>query len=113
MERNHTRLDQLFEFYREDPNDAFTLYAIATEYLKIDPFKAMEYYQKLLQDHENYTGTYYHAGKLHESFGEKEKAEQIYKKGMLISQREGNRHAYSELQQAYNRLMGLDYEDDE
>lgn len=113
MEKNRTRLDQLFEFYREDPNDAFTLYAIATEYLKFDPKKAMEYYQKLLQDHENYVGTYYHAGKLHETLEEKEQAEQVYKKGMQISQQQGNRHAFSELQQAYNSLLGLDYEEDD
>ncbi len=113
MERNRTRLDQLFEFYREDPNDAFTLYAIATEYLKTDPQKAMEYYQKLLQEHENYVGTYYHTGKLHEVFGEKEQAIRVYQKGMQISRQEGNNHAFSELQQAYNQVMGLDDEDED
>ena len=113
MESNRTRLDQLFEFYKEDPNDAFTIYAIATEYLRIDPKKAMEYYQKLLKEHESYVGTYYHTGKLHEVFGEKDQAEQVYKKGMVISRQEGNMHAFSELQQAYNKLMGLDYGDDE
>ncbi len=73
----------------------------------------MDYYQKLLTEHENYVGTYYHTGKLHEVFKEKELAGQVYKKGMQISRQEGNMHAFSELQQAYNKLMGLDYEDDE
>ncbi len=112
MESNHTRLDQLFEFYREDPHDAFTIYAIATEYLKIDPKKAMEYYQVLLKNHPDYVATYYHTGKLYEVFGEKDQAAQIYQKGMLISRQQGSRHAFSELQQAYNQLMGLDEEDD-
>lgn len=109
---NPSRLDQLFEFYKEDPNDSFTIYAIATEYLKIDIEKSRYYYDLLLADHENYVGTYYHAGKLYEQIGKKDQAEQIYKKGMRISQQEGNQHAFAELQQVYNKLMGLDYEDD-
>lgn len=113
MEKNRTRLDQLFEFYQQDPHDAFTIYAIATEYLKIDPPKAMEYYQKLLAEHEDYVGTYYHAGKLHEAFGETGQAEKVYKKGMQISRQAGNMHAFSELQQVYNKLMGLDYNDED
>jgi Tfp pilus assembly protein PilF len=113
MEKNRTRLDQLFEFYQEDPHDAFTIYAIATEYLKIDPAKAMVYYQKLLTEHEDYVGTYYHAAKLHEVLGEKDLAEKVYKKGMQISRQAGNLHTFSELQQAYNKLMGLDYEDED
>ena len=109
---NPTRLEQLLEFYKEDPSDPFTIYAIATEYLKIDTEKSRQYYDLLLTDHENYVGTYYHAGKLYEQLGQKDKAEQIYKKGMQISRQEGNMHAFAELQQIYNKLMGLDYEDD-
>ncbi len=109
---NASRLEQLFEFYKEDPSDPFTIYAIATEYLKIDIQKSKEYYEILLAGHENYVGTYYHAGKLYEQLGEKDKAEQVYKKGMQISRQEGQMHAFSELQQAYNKFMGLDYEDE-
>ena len=109
---NPSRLDQLFDFYKEDPNDPFTIYAIATEYLKIDIEKSRYYYELLLANHENYVGTYYHAGKLYEQIGEKDQAEKIYKKGMQISRQEGNQHAFAELQQVYNKLMGLDYEDD-
>jgi hypothetical protein len=31
---------------------------------------------------------------------------------MLVSRQEGNMHAFAELQQAYNKFMGLDYEDE-
>ncbi|WP_240676225.1 tetratricopeptide repeat protein [Botryobacter ruber] len=96
----------------DDPNDAFTLYAIATEYRNFDQQKAKEYYDKLLAEHENYVGTYYHAASLYNELGQQDEAERIYKKGMQISRQEGNMHAFSELQQAYNKLMGLDYEDD-
>jgi hypothetical protein len=31
---------------------------------------------------------------------------------MQVSRQLGQLHAFSELQQAYNKMMGLDYEDD-
>ncbi|MDB5261078.1 MAG: tetratricopeptide repeat protein [Adhaeribacter sp.] len=107
-----TRLDQLLAFYKEDPTDAFTIYALATEYLNIDTQKSKEYYDLLLAEHPDYVGTYYHAAKLYGALGQKDEAEKIYKKGMQVSRQAGNMHAFSELQQAYNKFMGLDYEDD-
>jgi Tfp pilus assembly protein PilF len=109
---NESRLEQLFKFLKDDPNDPFTLYAIATEYRQTDKEKALSYYERLLAEHENYVGTYYHAAKLYEELGQNDVAEQTYKKGMQVSRKEGNLHAFSELQQAYNKMMGLDYEDD-
>ncbi|RZK28249.1 MAG: tetratricopeptide repeat protein, partial [Hymenobacter sp.] len=32
-----SRLQQLLAFYQDDPNDAFTIYALATEYRADDP----------------------------------------------------------------------------
>lgn len=109
---SQNRLEQLFNFYQEDPNDPFTIYAIATELRSSDPQKAMEFYEKLLSEHERYVGTYYHAASLYIELGQPEKAEQTYKKGMLISRQEGNMHAFAELQQAYNKFAGLDYDDE-
>jgi uncharacterized protein HemY len=109
---NPSRLDQLLEFYKEDPSDPFTIYALATEYLKLDVQKAKNYYEILLTQHPAYVGTYYHAAKLYDQLGQKDEAEQVYKKGLQVSRQEGNMHAFSELQQAYNKFKGLDYEDD-
>jgi tetratricopeptide (TPR) repeat protein len=112
METNPSRLDQLLAFYAEDPQDPFTIYAIATEYRSSDPQKARSFYEILLQNHETYVGTYYHAAKLYDELGQKDDAERVYKKGLRISREEGNLHAFSELQQAYNTFKGMDYEDD-
>ena len=106
------RISQLHKFLDEDPNDPFTIYALAMEYRPTDKERALVYYTQLLTEHERYVGTYYHAAKLYEELEQNDEAERIYKKGMLISRQEGNLHAFSELQQAYNKLMGLDYEDD-
>ncbi|GAC1367602.1 MAG: hypothetical protein NVS3B25_09020 [Hymenobacter sp.] len=107
-----TRLQQLLAFYEVDPADAFTIYALATEYRTHEPERAWTYYQKLLAEHADYVGTYYHAGKLLEQFGKKDEAEAVYRKGLVVARQAGQQHAASELRQALNQCLGLDYEDD-
>lgn len=99
-----SRLDQLFEFQKEEPNDPFILYAIATEYQKSDPLKAMEFFQRLLTEHESYTGTYYQAAKLCEILARKEEAKEIYMKGIEICKKAGKTKAVAELTSALNML---------
>ena len=107
------RLQQLQNFLKEEPNDPFLLYAMATEYLKMEDLpQALAFYLKTIEADENYVGTYYHLGKLYEKLTNPTAAEQAYKKGMSISRSLQQNHAFSELQQAYNKLMGLDYEDE-
>ncbi|QIX63001.1 tetratricopeptide repeat protein [Hymenobacter sp. BT18] len=112
METPPTRLQQLLAFYHDDPNDAFTIYALATEYRSSDPAKAWEFYHKLLTEHPEYVGTYYHAGKLLEQLGQPAEAEQVYRTGLTVARRAGQLHAASEIQGVLNSLLGLDYEDD-
>ncbi|QHT65629.1 tetratricopeptide repeat protein [Rhodocytophaga rosea] len=99
---NQSRLEQLFEFLKEDPDDPFNWYALATEYLKKDPKEALKYYEKLLTDYENYVPTYYHAAKVYAALGEHEQAEHTFRKGIQVSLQQGNRKAQQELQNAYN-----------
>ena len=112
METN-SRLNQLLAFYKEDPTDAFTIYALATEYLKLDLNESRKYYELLLTEHRHYVGTYYHAAKLYIELGLPDKADDTYQKGMKIARQEGQMHSFSELQQAYNKFKGLDYEDED
>ena len=109
----NTRLAKLLEFLENDPNDSFILYALATEYNSLnDKEKAFSYYLRLINEHPNYVGTYYHLGKLYEKEGEKDKAIEIYQKGIATARAKRDMHALSELQGAYNSAAGLDYEDD-
>jgi tetratricopeptide (TPR) repeat protein len=108
-----TRLNKLLAFLSTEPNDPFILYALATEYNSLnDTEQAFYYYLKLVEEHPSYIGTYYHLGKLYQKQGETDKAVAIYQLGMQRSREKGDRHAFSELQGAYNMAAGLDYEDD-
>jgi len=73
METN--RLEKLLEFIKNEPNDEFLKYALATEYLRLnDADKALYYYEDLVTNHPQYSGTYYHLGKLYEALNRKEDA---------------------------------------
>jgi exonuclease VII small subunit len=50
-------------------------------------------------------GSYYHLAKLLERQGEQESAIATYERGMEVAKRLGDRHAYGELQAAYEDLI--------
>ncbi|MEY3679244.1 MAG: hypothetical protein RI924_1385 [Bacteroidota bacterium] len=107
------RLEKLLDFLRNEPNDPFLKYALATEYLMLnDHIKALIYFEDLVQNHPDYVGTYYHLGKLYETLQRKEDAILTYQSGMEFAKKANDRHAFSELQGVYHTIMGLDYEDD-
>jgi len=109
----NTRLNKLLAFLTTSPDDPFILYALATEYNTLnDTEQAFYYYLKLVDEHPSYVGTYYHLGKLYQKEQQQEKAIAIYQLGMQRAREKGDRHAFSELQGAYNMAAGLDYEDD-
>lgn len=110
---NGNRLQKLLEFYEKDPSDPFLKYALATEYLNLNEAEtALIYFEDLVRNHPEYTGTYYHLGKLYESLGRKDEALQTWQKGMEITRKAGDAHAYAELQSVYLSASGTDYEDD-
>jgi len=109
----NTRLNKLLTFLAASPDDPFILYALATEYNSLnDTDEAFRYYLKLVAEHPDYVGTYYHLAKLYLKDGQMERAIEIYQTGMQRARAKGDGHAFSELQRAYNAAAGLDYEDD-
>lgn len=102
---NSSRLEQLEVFLKNEPNDPFILYAIATEYRNHDPEKAREYYDVLLTHHPEYLATYYHAALLFIELNEIALAEETFKKGIAIAQEQGNSLSLRELQNAYNEFL--------
>ncbi|QXV64571.1 tetratricopeptide repeat protein [Mucilaginibacter sp. 21P] len=108
-----SRLEKLLAFIENEPNDEFLKYALATEYLRLnDTQKALAYYEDLVNNHANYTGTYYHLGKLYEALNRRDDAIAIYQKGIEVTRAKRDMHALSELQGVYNNLVGFDDDDD-
>lgn len=99
-----TRLDTLLQFYKDDPDDPFNVYALAIEYQKSDIPKSLEYFNILLKDHEQYVPTYYHAAKLFQETGNVEKAIIVYEKGIAVAKSQNDSKAARELKSAYDEL---------
>ncbi|PIY11911.1 MAG: enzyme of heme biosynthesis [Flexibacter sp. CG_4_10_14_3_um_filter_32_15] len=118
------RLQQLLEFLEKEPKDTFLIYAVATEYLKTDTQKALDYFENLLQNYSEYIPTYYHAAELYANLENYEKANETYLKGIEVCEKviyqakEQNQEAdkvtlksLQELKSAY-QLFLMEFEDE-
>lgn len=96
------RIETLRAFLEENPKDSFVRHALALEYIKMGKDAvAKQLFEDLLNDDENYVGSYYHLGKLLERTGDNSEALRVYEKGMKLAASLGERHALNELRSAY------------
>lgn len=106
------RLKTLLGFLDQDPNDPFTLFAIAQEYAKRgDQASALSYYERLVRDHPRYVGTYYHLGKLYQAEGRTNDARATFEAGVKVANELSDFHARAELQDALMTLQGIGWDD--
>lgn len=101
---NNPRLEKLYEWLKNSPNDPFLSYAIGLELLNTDLEKSKSYFDNLLTEFPDYLPTYYQAGKLYERLNYEEEALKIYQKGISLGNEVNDFHAVSELTGAYNFL---------
>lgn len=99
------RLKLLHQFHEDDPGDPFNAYALALEYLKVDPDRSLEFFNILLNEHVDYLPTYYHAAKFFQDRGQKERAIDVYERGISLARSVGSSKALRELRSAYDELM--------
>lgn len=105
------RLKHLQAFYEEDPDDAFTRFALAQEYLKRDDTeKALSFFEELVDTDPDYVGTYYHLGKLYERLGRTEDALATYDDGIAVAREQRDTKNLSELQDAKLKAQGVGFD---
>src|SRR5689334_10805353 len=102
-----TRIEQLEAFAKEDPNDPFNHYALALEYLKVDPPRAFEQFEMLIQQHPDYLPTYYPFAHLLIEMKQPVRGEEMFKAGMEQARKSQDIKTLRELQAAYNDWMFL------
>jgi len=99
------RIAQIKQLLLATPNDSFLKHALALEYIKLnDDAAARQQFEELLAHEPGYVGSYYHLGKLLERAGNNAAAISVYEKGMEMAKAANERHAYNELQSAYEEL---------
>jgi len=105
---NQSRLKHLLEFYKDEPNDPFNIYALANEYKNSDKGKALEYYEILISNHPDYIATYYHLAHLYLELNDEEQAKETFERGIKKASELNEQLALRELKSAYDEFM-LDY----
>ncbi|TAF67300.1 MAG: tetratricopeptide repeat protein [Cytophagales bacterium] len=105
-----SRIKILWDYYEQNPNDPFNLYALALEYLKLEQkTEAILFLERLLTEHPTYVPTYYQLGKIYEQNSEdQKKAVEVYEQGILHCKTQGNLKTEQELRNALDELM-FDY----
>ena len=105
---DQTRLNQLLDYLKSDPEDSFLVFAVAKEYENLNLLdNALKYYLNLKKINPDYIGLYYHLGKFYEKIEEKRLANTTYTEGIELAKKQGDFHALSELN---NARMNLEIE---
>lgn len=109
---NAARIEQLQNFIKESPNDPFLLYALALEYKQNQSEEARKLFEQLLREHPSYLPTYYHAALLFARLGEDGRAQETFEAGIALAREQAERHALSELQNAYTNWQYGELDDE-
>lgn len=109
---SEARIAQLKSFLEADPTDTFTSFALALEYIKHErENEALEIFANILRNNPDYSGVYYHLGKLYEKQGKQDDAVRIYSEGIVICRQKNELHALQELQQALDEALDSESDD--
>lgn len=103
-----SKISTLAKQLKEKPHDSFLKFALALELLKVgQKEKALSLFKNIRTNDPEYTGVYYHLGKLYEELGENNLALTCYKEGINVTTKFKDQHSKSELQGA---LINLEME---
>jgi len=100
-----SRLDSLKLLLEENPNDSFTLYAIALEYDSLgEPETAVTYLKEIIERDANYLPAYRQLGQILARLNRTEEAKPIYRKGIEIAETIGDAHAKQEMTEELDEI---------
>jgi len=100
------RIEILTGFLQQDPNDSFSRYALALEYIKAGrPDDARREFETVLANDPAYVATYYQLGQFYRTVGLKHDAEKTYRAGIIVASKAGDAHTQSELEGALESLL--------
>lgn len=102
---NNERIQQIIRFIQEEPGDPFNVYALAMEFLSGRPDQARPYFDQLLTEHPDYLPTYYHAAALYADLGDRDRAADLYDRGIALARAQGNQKTLAELQRAKQAFL--------
>jgi Tfp pilus assembly protein PilF len=98
MEEEKSRLEQFKEFVEMDPNDTFSRYALAMEYMSIQNFDdAIHHFCEVLKMDSSYSAAYFQAAIASRKSGAVDQAEDFLNQGIAAAEKKGDWHARDEM----------------
>jgi predicted Zn-dependent protease len=99
------KIAMLSEILEQNPKDAFARYGLAMEYAgRGATDEAMAEFDRLLEEHSDYTAGYFMAAQTLAKAGRTAEAKGRLTEGIASARRTGNGHAQSEMQAMLNDL---------
>jgi Tfp pilus assembly protein PilF len=99
--KNSLRKESLLTMLEKEPQDVFLNYALAMEFLSEHNFSAAEsQLQKTLSIEPDYLPCFYQLGQVHEKLNQDVLAIEFYNKGIELANKQGNKKALGELNEA-------------
>ena len=100
------RIEILKNFLKDNPDDSFSRYALALEYVKLGQNdEALREFEAVRKSDADYVATYYQLGQLYQKVGQKHEAEKIFRTGITVATKAGDEHTRSELEAALEALF--------
>jgi Tfp pilus assembly protein PilF len=101
-----SRINILKGFLESDPNDSFSRYALALEYVKANQHdEAVREFETVKTQDADYVATYYQLGKLYQQLGKLHEAEKTFRTGITAAAKLKDEHTRSELEAALDELL--------
>jgi tetratricopeptide (TPR) repeat protein len=105
----NSRLNQILNLQKEDPNNSFLSFAIALEYQACKELTlAIQYFEVLRQKDPAYLGLYYPLGKIYFELEKSDQAVLIVKEGLEWAKNQNQQKAQTELQELLNSYTDLE-----
>ena len=100
------RIEILKGFLKDNPDDSFSRYALALEYVKLGHNdEALREFEAVRKSDADYVATYYQLGQLYQKLGLKHEAEKTFRTGITVAAKAGDEHTRSELEAALEALF--------
>ena len=100
-----SRLEALKSMIEQDPRNTFARYGLATERKNAGELEeAAKEFSALIEVDPDYSAAYFHGGQTLEKLGRLDQARAMYRRGVQVTQANGDDHARSEMQAALDLL---------
>jgi len=100
-----SRLELLKSMVGQKPEDGFSRYGLAMEYVRSGDLEtAVSEFETLLRHNPGYSAGYFHGGQTLEKLGRIKEARELYSKGIEVTGAAGDDHTRGELMAALQML---------